>query len=219
MKPVELPQLETISIQLPQRRLSIQQAAGLTELVERGVRNQDEPFWACVWPSARALVELLADFDSLRGKRVLELGCGPGAPGLVAAAIGASVTLTDIRPEACALSRLNAEANDLSVECTVMDWNSPPADLGCFDGILAADVLYGDGMLRGVLRFLKAHLAPDGIALLTDPNRIQPGGVQGAARLAGLEVESLTLKPGRTLQGGVTLHRLQRRASMLGARP
>ncbi len=211
----QLPRLQAIDLQLGDRHLQIYQAAGLEDLVQAGVRSGDEPFWAYVWPSARALFEVVSEFSTLKGKRVIEVGCGPGAPGLAAAALGADVTLSDLRDEARALAQHNAKQNGLSVQCLAMDWDAPPSDLGTFDGILAADVLYGDGMMRGVLRFIRQHLAPDGIALIADPNRVMPGGVRGAARLVGLDTESVRLTEGRTLQGGVTLHRLQRRWSLL----
>lgn len=210
-----LPPLQAIDLQLGDRCLQIYQAAGLEALVQQGVRSGDEPFWAYVWPSARALFEVVSDFPTLQGKRVIEVGCGPGAPGLAAAALGADVILSDLRDEARLLAEYNARQNGLSVQCLAMDWDAPPADLGTFDGILAADVLYEDGMMRGVLRFIRRHLAPDGVALIADPNRVMPGGVRGAARLVGLETESLPVRQGRTLQGGVTLHRLQRRRSLL----
>lgn len=208
-----LPELETIDLPLPGRVLKIAQAKGLGELVRRGVPTGDEPFWACVWPSAQALAQVVADLGDLSGKRVLELGCGPGAPGLVAAARGAQATLTDIREQACLLAQHNAALNQLNVEALVMDWDCPAEGLGTFDGILAADVLYGDGMMRGVLRLIRRHLAPFGVALIADPNRVMPAGIQGAGRLAGLQIESLPLQAGGSLLGGVTLHRIQLRPS------
>lgn len=216
MSDVALPALETTRVVVGERALEIEQAAGLEALVQEGLRRGDQPFWAYVWPSARALAAVIADFGSLSGKRVIEIGCGPGAPGLAAALLGADVTLTDIRPEACALAAKNARANGLEVQTATLDWSAPPDDLGRFDGILAADVLYEDGMLRGVLRFVRAHLAEDGLALVTDPNRMQPAGVAGAARLVGLEAASLALLPGQSLVGGVTLHRLQARPRLRG---
>jgi 2-polyprenyl-3-methyl-5-hydroxy-6-metoxy-1,4-benzoquinol methylase len=142
---------------------------------------------------------------------VLDLGCGIGAAGLAAAAKGATAVCADIRPEAVALVLKNAERNGLTIEARPVDWNDPPLDLGAFDGIIAADVLYDDGMLRGVLRFVRHHLAPGGLALIADPMRVLPGGVAGAARLHGLESDAAVLHPGSSVIGGVTLYRLWRR--------
>ena len=211
MSALELPATEVVTLRVADRDLEIEQAAHLDALVQEGLRNGDEPFWAYVWPSARALVELTGDLGDLSGRRLLDLGCGPGAAGLAAALLGAEVVLADVAPAAVALAARNAARNGLPAVARQVDWDAPPADLGAFDVILAADVLYGDGMLRGVLRFLKAHLRPDGLAYLADPNRVMSGGVVGAARLSGFEAREHVVRPGRSIVGGVTLYALQRR--------
>jgi SAM-dependent methyltransferase len=95
--------------------------------------------------------------------------------------------LSDREPEALALLARNRDRNQLSAEILALDFTQPQKDLGHFDLILASDVFYGDGMMAGVLRFLRHHLGPEGLALVTDPMRVQPAGVNGAARLHGLE--------------------------------
>lgn len=190
--------------------LEIEQVEQLTQLAQASVRAGTDPYWAYLWPSARALVGVVAtsDFD---GRSVLEIGAGLGAPGLAAAARGGSVTLTDDREESLELIRKNAARNDLTVTARRMNWDDPPEDLGTFDRILASDVLYDDGMLRGVLRFAKRALADGGELWLSDPQRIPDSGIRGAALLSGFETEHHPLVPGRTLTGGVTLHVLRRR--------
>ncbi len=185
--------------------------AELDVLARTSLANKTDPYWAYLWPSARALANVVADLPDIQGRRVLDLGCGLGAVGLTARAKGADVLLVDIRTEALELVRRNAERNALEVETRLLDFSDPPADLGLFDTIFAADVLYADGMLRAVIRFLKKHLAPDGLAMITDPMRIEDGGVAGACRLHGMEAIDSVLVPGRTLTGGVVLYEIQRR--------
>ena len=132
--------------------------------------------------------------------------CPPGS-GL---APGAKVEV-GIRPEAIRLVTHNAARNGASLTARVVDFHEPPEDLGLFDAILGADILYDDGMLRGVLRFIRRHLAPGGLAILADPMRVLPGGVAGAARLSGLEGSSTVLRPGTVVSGGITLYELWRR--------
>jgi predicted nicotinamide N-methyase len=49
-----------------------------------------------VWPSAKVLAEYIWHIRSdLKNKHVLEIGCGTSLPGILAAACGAKVTLTD----------------------------------------------------------------------------------------------------------------------------
>jgi len=102
---------------------------------------------ASVWPAALALAQWLLDHpESSAGVSVLELGAGAGAPGLIAAALGARlVLLTDGDTDLLPLMRDNAALNDnlrlggagvatpspgvgpplyspRSVLCTCLDW-------------------------------------------------------------------------------------------------
>jgi predicted nicotinamide N-methyase len=171
-----------------------------------------KPYWAFLWASAHALARAILEGPDLTGRRIIEIGAGLGLSGLAAAMRGAHVVSTDIRPEAVRLVAENAARNGLALEARVVDFFAPPADLGLYDGVLAADVIYNDGMLAGVMRFMRAHLAPGGLGCLTDPYRIMPVGVQGAARINGLEVAAQPLaSPGPP----VLMYVLQRRPSAL----
>ena len=49
----------------------------------------DDPYWCRVWPSALMLAAALTQHPELvRGRRVLELGCGLGLCGIAAAKAG-----------------------------------------------------------------------------------------------------------------------------------
>lgn len=101
-----------------------------------------------VWDAAAPMAQYLADNpDVIRGKTVVELGCGPALPGIVAARLGAKrVVLTDL-PGELDLPRTNAEANGAGdvAECAPCAWgDAAHADaLGTFDVVLCSDVLYG----------------------------------------------------------------------------
>ena len=87
------------------------------------------------------------------------------------------------------------------------DWRRPPADLGRFDRILAADVLYEERNAGPVATFLAAHLAPGGEAWLADPGRRHAAQFPGIAAKAGLhDVETRVLPP-RAHGGTITLLR------------
>src|SRR5213596_2620878 len=50
---------------------------------EEGGAGRPVPYWARPWPSGLALAGALADDPPPAGARVLELGCGLGAPSIV----------------------------------------------------------------------------------------------------------------------------------------
>src|SRR4051812_39345718 len=79
------------------------------------------PYWAVLWRSGVALAREL-DGAALRGRRVVELGCGLAVPSIAAARSGATVLATDGSPEALELAERNARENGVSIETTRVDW-------------------------------------------------------------------------------------------------
>jgi predicted nicotinamide N-methyase len=127
------------------------------------------PYWAVLWRSGVALAGEVAGLD-LRGRRVVELGCGLGPPSLAAARAGAEVLATDSAPEALELLAMSARANELEIETLRADWAAPEALVARapFDLVLAADVLYERSATAPLLELLP-RLAPE--ALVADPGR------------------------------------------------
>ena len=107
---------------------------------------------------------------SLRGARVVELGCGLGLPSLAAARAGGRVLATDWAVPALDLLRENAARNEVVLELERVDWAQPEALLerAPFDLVLAADVLYERRNLEPLLDLLP-RLAED--IWLADPGR------------------------------------------------
>lgn len=98
---------------------------------------QKLPFWAFAWAGGNALVRwILANPESVRGRRVLDFGCGSGLVGVAAALAGAAeVWCADLDPNALLAVKENARLNQVSVQCVDGEW--PEVDV-----LLAADVLY-----------------------------------------------------------------------------
>ena len=137
-------------------RLALMRPSSPEALIDEEAFADDEflPYWAELWPAARALAAALPD---VHGLRVVELGCGLGLPSLVAAARGAIVTATDWSPDAIELLRDNAARNGLAIRAEVRDWREPWA--ARFDLALAADVLYERRNVEPLLERLRG-LAP-----------------------------------------------------------
>ena len=137
-------------------RLELLRPLSPEALIDEEAFADDEflPYWAELWPAARALAEALPDVSGLR---VVELGCGLGLPSLVAAAKGASVTAIDWSPDAVELLLANAARNGLELRAEVRDWREPWDER--FDLALAADVLYERRNVEPVRERLR-ELAP-----------------------------------------------------------
>ena len=142
------------------------------DLIDEQEFDRDErlPYWAEIWPSAIALARRLSRED-LAGRRLIELGAGVGLPTLVALDRGANVLATDYYAAALDFTRHNAGANGLPEPGTaLLDWHDGP-DVGAFDLVIAADVMYEERSTRSLARLLPGLLAPGGEALFADPGR------------------------------------------------
>jgi predicted nicotinamide N-methyase len=76
------------------------------------------PFWAVVWPAAAVLARFLLDQpDLVRGREVMEIGCGGAVGSIAAARAGArKVTANDIDLVALAIARQNAAHNQVTLQ-------------------------------------------------------------------------------------------------------
>jgi predicted nicotinamide N-methyase len=136
-----------------------------------GVRLDDPPhlpYWAELWDSALGLAAGLLKMELTATTRVLDLGCGMGLAGTVAAALGARVTFADFESPALLFARLNS----LPYRSRVRKINWQVDRLGeTFDLILGADILYDRSQWEFLNEFWKAHLAKEGSVLLAEPGR------------------------------------------------
>jgi predicted nicotinamide N-methyase len=127
------------------------------------------PYWAELWQSGLVLAEEVVGRD-VRGRRVLELGCGLGVPSLAAALAGAEVLATDWSPTAIALLEENARRNAVRLETAIVAWGHADtlAERAPWELVLAADVLYER---RNVDELLALLPRLGGEVLLADPSR------------------------------------------------
>ena len=129
------------------------------------------PYWAELWDSAVGVGQfLVANQASLPHPSVLDLGCGMGLAGTVAAALGWSVTLADLERLALLFARLNTEPWRARARIRRVDWRVDRLDEQ-FDLILGADVLYDRAQWDHLNRFWQLHLQEEGQILLGEPGR------------------------------------------------
>ncbi|KAM3857205.1 protein N-lysine methyltransferase METTL21A [Diretmus argenteus] len=127
---------------------------------------------AVVWDAAVVMCMYLELGQvELKGKTVIELGAGTGLVGIVAALLGATVTITDREP-ALEFLAANVKANlpadrQGSVVVSELAWGEGleryPA--GGFDLVLGADIVYLEDTFVPLLRTME-HLCSDASAVL-----------------------------------------------------
>ncbi|MBC7783118.1 MAG: hypothetical protein H7144_04700 [Burkholderiales bacterium] len=150
--------------------------------------NGDElglPYWAELWDSAMGVGQWLikesgkwrATSDEMHSsgviahRSVLDLGCGLGLAGTVAAMLGAEVLFADIEPECLLFSLLNGLRYRSDVEARRVNWQT--GDLSRrFDVILGSDILYDRSQWPFLTKFFDRHLDSRGTVLLGEPGRI-----------------------------------------------
>lgn len=158
-------------------------------LLEAAIQQcSDNPYFGRIWPAAQALAEELVATGAPRGRTVVELGCGPGLAGLVAARLGASVTLTDVSQEALELAARNAQRLGLGVSLARLDLRAAGA-IGRFDLVLASDLLYESWQPDALAAALDLLLTQTGQALIADPYRLTADRFRCRAEWHGLVVE------------------------------
>lgn len=116
-------------------------------------RLMDNPlYWVFCWASGQVLAQFLRDDPSwVRGKRVLDFGCGSGVVAIAAALAGASeVIACDCEPLALAATQRNAELNGVALTL-VSDYYDVEGEV---DLIIVADILYDKENLVWLQRFI-----------------------------------------------------------------
>lgn len=142
------------------------------------------PYWAELWDSAMgvamALESRTIEWDS-RGD-LLDLGCGMGLCGTIAAALGAHVLFADLEAPALLFARLNSLPFagrvrwHMGTRCSQrirarrLDWRKDRLDES-FYSIVGADILYERKQWDYLEPFWRAHLVPGGTVLLGEPGR------------------------------------------------
>ncbi len=135
------------------------------------------PYFGIVWPSARALATFMSERKKqFNKKRGIEVGAGLSLPSLLAAKIGAQMTVSDFHPDVAAWVKKNADMNGVNLKYVEWDWTNenPPSDIsyGSYDFVLASDVLYEKRHPEELVRALAKLVTPTGSIYLSDPGRI-----------------------------------------------
>jgi len=109
-----------------------------------------------------------ARLGEVRGKRVLDLGCGHGMAAVVLARRGAAVTAVDLSAGYLAEARNRAHANHVAIDFVKADAEKLPFVDGAFDVIWGSAILHHLHVERAA-RELFRILSPCGTGVLCEP--------------------------------------------------
>lgn len=96
-------------------------------------------FTACTAPENRWIREKLGD---IKGKKILELGCGLGEGAVYFAMQGGDVTASDLSEGMLKMAGKVADDNHTSIKTVKCSADSLPFEDGCFDIVYAANLLH-----------------------------------------------------------------------------
>ena len=135
--------------------------------------NTPFPFWAKLWPSSIALLDVLKAHPHLiQNKHVLEIGAGVGLPSLMMADIAKSIQISDYDKEAVALLKKNIEHLQLqNAEALQLDWKNVPENLNP-EVILLSDVNYDPTQFDLLISLIDKFMRQGCTIILSTPQRI-----------------------------------------------
>lgn len=195
--------------------LDILRPRSAEELISEDDFARDErlPYWADIWPSSIVLATRLLLGGGAPGT-LLELGCGVGTVTAAAMRAGHDVLATDYYGDALLFTRANGwRATEREPRTRLVDWRHFPADLGTFDRVVAADVLYERPYAALVAHAVARSLAPGGEALIADPGRIAAEAFLEECESRGLRLADADVVPFEAgeIRQRVTVYGLRRR--------
>lgn len=117
----------------------------------------DVPYWSIVWPAAQVLAQHINAHPSLiKGKSVLDCGCGGGVVAITAATLKAARSVgCDMDQNAIDIARLNADVNSITIDLECRDVTEC-CHQNAFDLILVADLFYQKELSLRLLSALKS---------------------------------------------------------------
>ena len=152
------------------------------------------PYFGVIWPSARALAEVMAETEprDLANKRILEMGCGLALPSLLLAKKGIAITATDFHPEVEKFLERNIDLNQLK-DLSYLKHNWKNSDFPHqYDLVIGSDILYERQHASQVATILARTVAPMGQAVITDPGRPYLQGFADEMKSHGFDYETQT---------------------------
>jgi len=136
-----------------------------------GISSATWPLFGILWPSGEVLARLMLDYP-IKGRRILEVGCGIALSSLLLNHRLADITATDYHPEAENFLIANTLLNHgKAIPYIRTDWGDIVSTLGKFDLIIGSDLLYERGHAELLSKFINQHANEHCEIIIVDPGR------------------------------------------------
>jgi len=204
VKVVTLPEIGDIPIVCKTKRdISVE-----TPLDKRDDESLGWGYWDRIWPSSVALSEyLIHQFfpTKLAETKVLEIGCGTGVPGVIAAHLGAFIMFSDMVPVTLEAIKETCQMNHITnFDACILDWSEKIHSKERYDVVLGCEVFFDEEILPHIAHVLEQVLTPEGKAIFCDPNRLGLDTIELAfQKKFNMSIEQIPLNwPRRKESGG-----------------
>lgn len=165
---------------------------GLAELA--GISSASWSLFGQLWPAGQVLANAMSVIP-IKGRRILEVGCGLALSSLVLQRRSADITASDHHPLAASFLKHNADLNFLKRPAYVdLSWKIPNTTLGQFDLIIGSDILYERDHAQMLAELVLRHAKPRAEIITTDPGRGVSAAFSRAMITQGFRVEETRCK-------------------------
>jgi predicted nicotinamide N-methyase len=136
-------------------------------------KSKDFPFWAQVWPAAKALCSFLSEEPYwIINKTVLELAAGLGLPSLLSAQIAKHVICSDAAEDAVEFIKKSINATvHKNISARQINWHQLPADLDA-EVVLMSDINYNPDEFIQLEKTIHQFLQQQSTVIISTPQRL-----------------------------------------------
>jgi predicted nicotinamide N-methyase len=163
--------VDTAEVKIKDRPFSFFVPRELEPFMDQDDVFHNFPLWAKIWEASMVLADHLASREPLPGSKLLEIGCGLGVVGIVAASFGHRITMTEQDPDALNFARANVLTNlppsGPTIDIRRLDWNHPRFKR-TFDLIVGSEIVYSQRDYEPLFRLFKSLLKQDGEIILAE---------------------------------------------------